>query len=195
MTTLARTVADLFDRHDLAGGAEELFNSLDLVARVDAVALVRHARARGNAAAAGTMGFWLEREREQLSVPREALEDLRALAPPPAALCVGRKTRVGKDGERLERHRSGRRCRTRLRGALNGAAHRPDTAAARRGDGIPTGYAGERATWFLARFSRSDLFRRSCCTWQCLVCGRFPRRSRRCLCFRFRIRCDTRVRI
>ena len=59
----------------------------------------------------------------------------------PATLCAGRKTRVGKDGDRLERHRSGRRCRTRLRGALNGAAHRPDTAAARRGDGIPTGCA------------------------------------------------------
>ena len=86
VTTLARTVADLFDRHDLAGGAEELFNSLDLVARVDAGALVRHARARGNAAAAGAMGFWLERERERLGVPREALEDLRALAPPGRAM-------------------------------------------------------------------------------------------------------------
>ena len=51
MTTLARTVADLFDRHDQAGGGEELFNSLDLVARVDAGALVRHTCARGNAAA------------------------------------------------------------------------------------------------------------------------------------------------
>ena len=57
VTTLARTVADLFDRHDLAGGAEELFNSLDLVARVDAVSLVRHARARGNAAARRRDGF------------------------------------------------------------------------------------------------------------------------------------------
>ena len=50
------------------------------MARVDAVALLRHARADGNAAAAGAMGFWLERERERLGVPREALEDLRALA-------------------------------------------------------------------------------------------------------------------
>ena len=89
VTTLARTVADLFDRHDLAGGAEELFNSLDLVARVDAVALVRHARARGNAAAAGAMGFWLERERERLGVPREALEELRALAPPRPRYALG----------------------------------------------------------------------------------------------------------
>ena len=39
VTTLARTVADLFDRHDLAGGAEELFNSIDLVTRVDSGAL------------------------------------------------------------------------------------------------------------------------------------------------------------
>ena len=90
------------------------------------------------------MGLWLERERERLGVPREALDELRALAPP-AAVCAGRKARVGKDGERLKRHRSGRRCRTRLQGALNGAAHRPGTAAARRGDGIPTAYAGEGA--------------------------------------------------
>ena len=73
VTTLARTVADLFDRHDLAGGAEELFNSLDWVARVDVGALVRHAHARGNAAAVGAMGFWLERERERRGVSREAL--------------------------------------------------------------------------------------------------------------------------
>ena len=89
MTTLARTVADLFDRHDLAGGAEALFDSFGLVARVDAGALVRHARARGNAAAGGAMGFWLERERERLGVPHEALEDLRALAPAQPRYALG----------------------------------------------------------------------------------------------------------
>ena len=93
VTTLARTVADLFDRHDLAGGAEELFNSLDLVARVDANALVRHARARGNAAAAGAMGFWLERDRERLGVPRVALEEFRALAPSRPRYALGAKPR------------------------------------------------------------------------------------------------------
>jgi hypothetical protein len=35
VTTVERTIADLFDRYELAGGTEELFNSLDLVARVD----------------------------------------------------------------------------------------------------------------------------------------------------------------
>ena len=91
VTTLARTIADLFDRHDLAGGAEELFNSLDLVARVDAGALVRHARARGNAAAAGAIGFWLERDQERLGVPQGALEALRALAPSGARYALGAK--------------------------------------------------------------------------------------------------------
>ena len=37
------------------------------------------------------------------------------------------------------------RCCPRGSRCLDGAAHRPDTAAARRGDGIPTGYAGEGA--------------------------------------------------
>ena len=33
VTTIERAIADLFDRYDLAGGAEELFNSLNLVAQ------------------------------------------------------------------------------------------------------------------------------------------------------------------
>ncbi len=38
------------------GGAEELFNSLDLVAHVDAGALVRYTRVLGHATAAGALG-------------------------------------------------------------------------------------------------------------------------------------------
>ncbi|NJM33771.1 MAG: hypothetical protein HC850_02625, partial [Rhodomicrobium sp.] len=74
VTTIERTLADLFDRHDLAGGAEELFNSLDLVARIDAAVLVRHARALANAAAAGALGYWLEREQGRLGVDNAALK-------------------------------------------------------------------------------------------------------------------------
>src|SRR3546814_7237567 len=62
VTTIERTIADLFDRYDLAGDAEELFNSLDLVARVDAAALIRYARALGNATAAGALGSWRSEE-------------------------------------------------------------------------------------------------------------------------------------
>ena len=96
VTTLAHTIVDLFDRHDLAGGAEELFNSLDLVARVDAGALVRHAHARGNATAAGAVGFWLEREHKRLGVPHRALEELRALAPSRARYALGAKPGSGR---------------------------------------------------------------------------------------------------
>ncbi|MDE0285176.1 MAG: transcriptional regulator [Gammaproteobacteria bacterium] len=96
VTTVECTVADLFDRHDLAGGAEELFNSLDLVVRVDADALARHTRARGNATAAGALGFWLEREREQLAVPGRVLEELRTLAPAGLRYALGAKPGSGK---------------------------------------------------------------------------------------------------
>lgn len=96
VTTVERTVSDLFDRHDLAGGAEELFNSLDLIARVDADALVRHTRSRGNATAAGVLGFWLEREQAQLAVPDHMLEELRALAPAGLRYALGAKPGSGK---------------------------------------------------------------------------------------------------
>lgn len=96
VTTVERTIADLFDRYDLAGGAEELFDSLDLVVRVDAEALVRYARAHGNAAAAGALGFWLECKRTRLSVPDHALENLRALVPSRARYALGAKPGAGR---------------------------------------------------------------------------------------------------
>ena len=96
VTTIERTIVDLFNRYDLAGGVEELFNSLDLVARVDAAALVRHLRARGNATAAGALGFWLECERERFGVPTRALEDLRALAPCRTRYALGAKPGEGR---------------------------------------------------------------------------------------------------
>jgi predicted transcriptional regulator of viral defense system len=96
VTTIERTIVDLFDRYDLAGGAEELFNSLDLVARVDASALVRHARALGNASAAGALGSWLERNQERLGVPDRALDQFRKLAPTQARYALGAKSGEGK---------------------------------------------------------------------------------------------------
>lgn len=96
VTTIERTIVDLFDRYDLAGGAEELFNSLDLVARVDAAALVRYARALGNAAAAGALGYWLEREQARLGVPDATLKKLRTLAPTQSRYALGTKPGEGR---------------------------------------------------------------------------------------------------
>ena len=96
VTTIERTIADLFDRYDLAGGAEELFNSLDLAVRIDTVALVRHVRRLGKATAAGAMGFWLEREQKRLGVPDAALEELRTLMPGQPRYVFGTKSGEGR---------------------------------------------------------------------------------------------------
>ena len=96
VTTVERTIADLFDRYDLAGGAEELFSSLDLVVRVDALALIRYVRALGKATAAGAVGFWLEREQKRLGVPDAALEALRTLMPAQPRYALGTKSGEGK---------------------------------------------------------------------------------------------------
>ena len=89
LTTLERTIADLFDRPDLAGGAQELFDSLDLVAGIQVDALVRHVRERRAATAAGALGFWLEREREWLAVPARTLDELRTLSPASPRYALG----------------------------------------------------------------------------------------------------------
>ena len=94
VTTIERTIADLFDRYDLAGGAGELFNSLDLVVRIDAAALVRYARALGKATAAGALGIWLEREQKRLGVPDAALKELHTMRPSQPRYALG--TRPGK---------------------------------------------------------------------------------------------------
>jgi predicted transcriptional regulator of viral defense system len=81
VTTLERTIADLFDRPDLAGGSAELINSLDLVGRLDAERLAAHLAAIGNSTAAGAAGWWLESRREHLRIPESALEAIHKLAP------------------------------------------------------------------------------------------------------------------
>ena len=85
VTTIERTIADLFDRYGLAGGSEELFNSL-----------VRYVRALGKATAAGAMGFWLEREQKRLGVPDAALEELRTLMPAQPRYVLGAKSGEGR---------------------------------------------------------------------------------------------------
>ena len=96
VTTLERTVADLFDRPDLAGGGEELLNSLDLVPRVDAAKLQAHVAAIGNATAAGLCGWWLETAAARLRLPAPALDALRPLAPKQPRYALGAKSGAAK---------------------------------------------------------------------------------------------------
>lgn len=99
VTTLERTVVDLFDRYELAGGAEALFESLEIVAQlgggVEIDTLVAFAADLGNAAAIGALGYWLECERDRLEVPAAALENLRPLAPRQPRYALGAKPGCG----------------------------------------------------------------------------------------------------
>lgn len=93
VTTLERTLVDLFDRYDLAGGAEGLFQSLDVVLErehlLNIEALVNFTRRLCNAAAAGAMAYWLDHERHRLGVTDAALEELRSFAPGHARYALG----------------------------------------------------------------------------------------------------------
>ena len=96
VTTIEQTLVNLFGRHDLAGGVEELLDCLDLVPRVETAALLRHVRELGKATAAGAMGFWLEREQAALRVPDAALEELRALMPRQPRYALGARPGTGR---------------------------------------------------------------------------------------------------
>ena len=95
-TTLERTIVDLFHRPALACGSGELFDSLALVDHVDVPELIRHMGALGNAAAAGAIGFWLDRDRQQLDVRDAELERLRTLAPKRPRYAMGARPGSGK---------------------------------------------------------------------------------------------------
>ncbi|WP_293363701.1 hypothetical protein [Phenylobacterium sp.] len=91
VTTLERTLADLFDRPGLAGGGEELLNSLDLITRVDVTRLRSQVAAIGNATAAAVCGWWLERAPPEMRVSKEAVDSFRPLAPTQPRYALGAK--------------------------------------------------------------------------------------------------------
>ncbi len=96
VTTLERTIVDLFDRYDLAGGVDELFNSLGLINRIHEDRLVNQVRALANASATGAIGFWLEREQAALNVSHETLDALRTLAPKTLRYALGTRRGEGR---------------------------------------------------------------------------------------------------
>ena len=98
VTTVARTVADVFARPRLAGGWEELLRSLELVHQLDCLEAVRHMRSLGNAAAAGALGFWMESARGFIDARGldAALAELRELAPKQARYALGARVGEGR---------------------------------------------------------------------------------------------------
>jgi predicted transcriptional regulator of viral defense system len=81
LTDPERTVADVLDRPDLAGGVDEVWRSLLSVQALDAGHLEDYVRLLGSRTLAARVGFFLESRREELAVPTPVLERLRRLIP------------------------------------------------------------------------------------------------------------------
>jgi predicted transcriptional regulator of viral defense system len=81
VTTLERTVADVLDRPDLAGGVEEVWRSLLSVPALDPEPLEDYVTLVGSKTLAAKVGFFLEKRREELVVPVKLLERLNARVP------------------------------------------------------------------------------------------------------------------
>ncbi|MDP2956002.1 MAG: hypothetical protein Q8N53_06255 [Longimicrobiales bacterium] len=81
LTNPERTVADVLDRLDLAGGVEEVWRSLLSVPALDAASLEEYVAVLGNRTLAAKVGYFLETRREDLVVPRRVLDRLRASLP------------------------------------------------------------------------------------------------------------------
>jgi predicted transcriptional regulator of viral defense system len=81
LTDPERTVADVLDRPDLAGGVDEVWRSLLSVPALDTGHLEEYVRLLGSRTLAARVGFFLESRREELAVPTPVLERLRLLIP------------------------------------------------------------------------------------------------------------------
>lgn len=81
VTSLERTMVDVMQRQDLAGGWEEVWRSLEMVEYFDLAVVFRYVELLGNATTAAKVGFFLEQHREQLMVDDEHLDRLARLRP------------------------------------------------------------------------------------------------------------------
>jgi predicted transcriptional regulator of viral defense system len=81
VTTLERTVADVLNRPDLAGGVEEAWRSCSSIPGLDLRELEAYVKALGSRVLAAKVGLFLERHRDGLAVSEALLYRLRSLTP------------------------------------------------------------------------------------------------------------------
>ena len=80
-TSLERTLVDVLDRPDRAGGWEEVWRSLEMVEFFDLDAVADYALKLGTALTVARVGFYLEQHRDALMVDDQHLEALQRHAP------------------------------------------------------------------------------------------------------------------
>jgi predicted transcriptional regulator of viral defense system len=81
VTAVERTVVDVLHRPELAGGAEEVLKSLDLVRYLDPTKVADYVELLDNRSLASVSGWWLERRLAALGVTDDVLARLRARLP------------------------------------------------------------------------------------------------------------------
>jgi predicted transcriptional regulator of viral defense system len=81
VTAVERTVVDVLHRPDIAGGAEEVLKSLDLVRHLDPAKIADYAALLDSRSIASVCGWWLEKRRTELGVTEDVLARLRARLP------------------------------------------------------------------------------------------------------------------
>jgi len=81
ITNLERTIVDVLDRPDLAGGWEEICRSLDHVIHFDPAKLVVYTLLLNNATTTAKVGFFLEQRPEHLKINTNYLEQLLPYIP------------------------------------------------------------------------------------------------------------------
>lgn len=81
VTSLERTLVDVFDRPHLSGSWEEIWRSLAAVEFYELDVVLAYARLLDNATTAAKVGFFLEQHAETLMVDDAHLKALRAMRP------------------------------------------------------------------------------------------------------------------
>jgi predicted transcriptional regulator of viral defense system len=81
VTRLERTLVDVLDRPQFAGGWEEIWRSLESVEFFDLDQVVEYALLLDNATTAAKVGFYLEQHRKELMVQERHLDPLRTNRP------------------------------------------------------------------------------------------------------------------
>ncbi|MFW6114507.1 MAG: type IV toxin-antitoxin system AbiEi family antitoxin domain-containing protein [bacterium] len=81
VTSLERTLVDILDRIDLAGGWEEAWRSLELVEYFDIDAVIKYVLALGNATTVAKVGYFLEEHRQKLMVEPKHFKKLERARP------------------------------------------------------------------------------------------------------------------
>lgn len=76
LTSLERSIVDVLDRSDLGGGWEEIWRSLDNVAKLNVDKIIEYALLLKNSTTLAKVGFFLEQRPAYLAVDKDHIEKL-----------------------------------------------------------------------------------------------------------------------